>query len=182
MASWFIIITIIFNGSMRRSSASLHPLSAGIPGASFWPSPRQMPGPFLSPWDADQPAATTRNVVGPSASSIHEAPSLRVSGEQDQRQENEPHVHTAAADAHGLCRQQISFESLLATAHWTHSPTSDSQGFSEETWYQSYCLSQIPGQSPSLTSIEQDWKHQGPEDLDFCPPAQETTAPHPMIQ
>ena len=33
-------------------------------------------------------------------------------------------------------------------------------------------LSQIPGQSPSVTSIEQDWKHQGPEDSDFCPPAQ----------
>ena len=31
--------------------------------------------------------------------------------------------------------------------------------------------SQIPGQSPSLTSIEQDWKHQVPEDLDFYPPA-----------
>ena len=32
--------------------------------------------------------------------------------------------------------------------------------------------SQIPGQSPSLTSEEPDWKHQGPEDLDFRPPAQ----------
>jgi len=43
-------------------------------------------------------------VVGPLASSTHETPSLRVSGEQDQRQENKPHVPTAAADAHGLCR------------------------------------------------------------------------------
>ena len=42
--------------------------------------------------------------------------------------------------------------------------------------------SQIPGQSPSLTSVEQDWKHQGPEDSDFRPPAQVLTAPHPMIQ
>ena len=55
-------------------------------------------------------------MVGPLASSIHEAPSVRESGEQDQRQENESHVHTAAADAHGLCREQISFESLSATA------------------------------------------------------------------
>ena len=31
--------------------------------------------------------------------------------------------------------------------------------------------SQIPGQSPSLTSVEQDWKHQGPEDSDFHPAA-----------
>jgi len=42
--------------------------------------------------------------------------------------------------------------------------------------------SQIPGQSPSLTSIEQDCKHQGLEDSDFHPPAQVPTAPHPMIQ
>ena len=42
--------------------------------------------------------------------------------------------------------------------------------------------SQIPGQSVSLTSIEQDWKHQGPEDSDFLPPAQVPAAPHPMIQ
>ena len=31
--------------------------------------------------------------------------------------------------------------------------------------------SQIPGQSPSLTSKEQDYMHQGPEDTDFRPPA-----------
>ena len=36
------------------------------------------------------------------AASTHEAPSLRKSREQDQRQENEPHVHTTATDAHGL--------------------------------------------------------------------------------
>ena len=33
-------------------------------------------------------------------------------------------------------------------------------------------LSQLPGQSLSLKSKEQDWKHQGPEDSDFRPPAQ----------
>ena len=38
------------------------------------------------------------------ASSTHEAPSLRESGEQDQHQENEPHVHTTADDTHGQCR------------------------------------------------------------------------------
>ena len=42
--------------------------------------------------------------------------------------------------------------------------------------------SQILDQSPSLTSIEQDWKQQGPEDLDFRPPAQVPAAPHPIIQ
>ena len=42
--------------------------------------------------------------------------------------------------------------------------------------------SQILGQSPSLASIEQDWKHQGPEDSDFRPPAQVPAAPHPIIQ
>ena len=42
--------------------------------------------------------------------------------------------------------------------------------------------SQILGQSPSLASIEQDWKQQGPEDSDIRPPAQEPTAPHLMIQ
>uniref|UniRef100_A0A8C4X1V8 Uncharacterized protein n=1 Tax=Eptatretus burgeri TaxID=7764 RepID=A0A8C4X1V8_EPTBU len=49
-----------------------------------------------------QPAATMRHVVGPLASSTHETPSLRESGEQDQSQENEPHVHTAATD-HVFC-------------------------------------------------------------------------------
>ena len=37
-------------------------------------------------------------------------------------------------------------------------------------------LSQIPGQSPSLTSIEQDCKHQGTEDLDFHPSPDSTTS------
>ena len=41
--------------------------------------------------------------------------------------------------------------------------------------------SQFPGQSPSLTIIEQDWMHQGPEDSDIRRPAQVSTAPHPMI-
>ena len=42
--------------------------------------------------------------------------------------------------------------------------------------------SQTPGQSPSLTSIEQEWKHQGTEDSDFCPPKQVSALPHPKIQ
>ena len=87
-------------GSMRRSSTSLHPLSAGTLGASVRPFPRQIPGPSPSPWDADQPAATRRHVVGPLGPSTHEVPSLRESGKQDQRQENEPHAQTAAADVH----------------------------------------------------------------------------------
>ena len=89
---------------MYHSSASLRPLSAGTPGTSVWPFPKQMPGPSPSPGDTDQAAATTEHIVGLLASSTHEAPSMRESGEQDQRQENEPYVHTASADAHGLCR------------------------------------------------------------------------------
>ena len=42
--------------------------------------------------------------------------------------------------------------------------------------------SQILGQSPSLTSVEQDWKHQGPEHSDVCRPADVPTVAHPMIQ
>ena len=42
--------------------------------------------------------------------------------------------------------------------------------------------SQILGQSLSLASIEQDRKHQGPEDSDFRPPTQVPAAPHPIIQ
>ena len=42
--------------------------------------------------------------------------------------------------------------------------------------------SQMLGQSPSLTSKEQDWKHQAPEDSDFRPPAQVPAAPLPIIQ
>ena len=42
--------------------------------------------------------------------------------------------------------------------------------------------SQILGKGPSLAFIEQDWKHQGPEDLDFHPPAQVTAVPHPITQ
>ena len=86
---------------MRRSSVSLRPLSADNPGASIWPSSKQMSNPSPSPQDDNQPAATTKHVVSPLASSTHKAPSPRESGEQNQRQENESHVHTAAADAHG---------------------------------------------------------------------------------
>ena len=42
--------------------------------------------------------------------------------------------------------------------------------------------SQILGQSPSLTSEEQDWKYEGPEDSDFRTPAQVLAALHPLIQ
>ena len=37
--------------------------------------------------------------------------------------------------------------------------------------------SQITDQSPSLTSVEQDWKHLGPEDSDFRRPVQVLTDP-----
>ena len=40
----------------------------------------------------------------------------------------------------------------------------------------------MPGQSPSLTSVEQNLKQQQLEDSDFHPPAQVLTVPHLMIQ
>ena len=96
-------------------------------------------------------------MVGPLASSTHEAPSLRESGEQDQPQENDPHVDTAAADAHRLCRQQISFDSLSATARWTQSLTSDAKDSLKRPGTEGVkSPSQIPGQSQSLTPVEQD--------------------------
>ena len=120
-------------------------------------------------------------MVGPLASSTHETRLLIESGEQGQRSENEPRVQTAAADAHGLCREQISFESLSATTHWTKSPTSVAKDSPKRPGTKGITFpSQILGQSRSLTSIEQDRKHQGPED--FHPPAQASAAPHPMIQ
>ena len=106
-----------------------------LQGPPSGPSPRQMPGPSPSPRDADHPAATTSHVVGPLASSTHEAPSLRESGEQDQHQETEQHVHTAQLMLTDYAGNK-SHLSLSATARWTQSLTSDSQGFSEETWYQ----------------------------------------------
>ena len=97
-------------------------------------------------------------MVGPLASSTHKAPSLRESGEQDQRQENEPHVHAAAADAHGLCSQQLSFESFqepLVGHKVRPAIAEDSPKRPGTKGIKS--PSQIPGQSPSLTSIEQDF-------------------------
>ena len=52
-------------------------------------------------------------MVGPLASSTHEAPSLRKSGEQDQRQENEPQPELTLMDSAGnkthlsLSQQQL---------------------------------------------------------------------------
>ena len=65
-------------------------------------------------------------------------------------------------------KKKISFESLSATARWTQSPTSDSQDSPKRPGTKGIMSpSQIPHQSPSLTSVEQNWKHQGPEDSDF---------------
>ena len=71
-------------------------LRLAIPQADAWPIPISL--------RCRSTAATTRHLLSPLASSTHGTHSLRESGEQDQRQENEPHVHTAAADTHGLCR------------------------------------------------------------------------------
>ena len=53
---------------------------------------------------AREPHEWRRHMVCPLASSTHEAPSLKESAEWDQHQENEPHIHTVAANTHGLCR------------------------------------------------------------------------------
>ena len=42
--------------------------------------------------------------------------------------------------------------------------------------------SQIPGQSPSLTSVEQDWKHQQPElGLSFSHTGTDSATPHDPV-
>ena len=126
-----------------------------------------MPGPSPSPGVADQPAATTRHVVSPLAST-HEAPSLRDSGEQDQRQENEPHVQTATADAHGLYKSHLSLSQQLHIGHKVRPAIA--KDFPKRPGTEGVkSSSQIICQSPSLTSVEKDWKHQGPEDSDFRP-------------
>ena len=124
-----------------------------------------------------------RHVVSPLASSTHETPSLRESGEQDQRQENEPHVHTAATDAHDYAgnKSHLSLSQQLLVGHKIRSAIAkDSLKRPGTKGIQT--PSQIPGQIPNLTSIEQEWKHHGPDDLDFRPPTQVPTVPHPMIQ
>ena len=56
-------------GGIYRSSASPRPHCDGTPSASFWPSPRQTPGPScLYPLDRTPPDATTKRVGAPSAS------------------------------------------------------------------------------------------------------------------
>ena len=57
----FTTIDRVRCGNMRQSSASLLTLSAGTPGTSVCPSPRQMPCQFPSSWDTDQHAVTTRH-------------------------------------------------------------------------------------------------------------------------
>ena len=114
-----------------------------------------------------------RHVVGPLASSTHETPSLKESGEQDQRQENEPHVHKpqltltdyAGNTSHLSLSQQLLVGHKVRPAIAKDSPKRPRTKGTKSP-------SQIPGQNPGLTSVEQDWKHQGPEDLDFHPPAQ----------
>ena len=105
--------------TFRRYSRGLR---LAIPQADAWPIPISL---------RCRSTSCNHEARGRLIGLLHSRDSLA-----DQHQENEPHVRTAAADAHGLCTEQISFESLSATARWTQNPTSDSQGFSEETWYQ----------------------------------------------
>ena len=77
---------------------------AYVYGAPLIPADGQTCVSGPSPCDTNQPAVTMRHVVSMFAFTTHEAPLLRESGEQDQHQENEVHIHIAAADTHGLCR------------------------------------------------------------------------------
>ena len=127
-------------------------------------------------------------MVGPLASSTHEAPLLRESGEQDQHQENGPHVHDSHLSQPQLTltdyagnKSHLSLSQQLIVGHKVRPAIAkDSPKRPGTKGIKS--PSQIPGQSSSLKSAEQDWKHQGPEDSDFRPPAQVPEAPHPMIQ
>ena len=83
----------------------------------------------------------------------------RESAKQNQHQENEPHVHTIAANTHRLCRQQISFESQQRLVGHKVRPARAKDSRKRSGTKRIMPPSQIPGQSPSLTSIEQDWKH-----------------------
>ena len=99
-------------------------------------------------------------MIGPLVSSTHEADSLRESGEQDQRQENEPHVHTQPqlmlTDYAGN-KSHLSLSQQPLVGHKVRPATAkDSPKRPVTKGIQS--PSQIPGQSLSFTSIEQDWK------------------------
>ena len=108
-----------------------------------------------------------RHVIGPLASSTHEAPSLRESDEQDQRQEMsnmsiQPQL--MLTDYVGN-KSHLSLTQQLNVGHKVRSAIAkDSLKRPGPKGIKS--PSQIPGQSPSLTSVEKNWKHLGPEDLD----------------
>ena len=168
---------------MCQNSASLRPLSTSTPGASVWPSPRQMPGHthllempinLLQPrgtWSAHWPPPLTRlpcreNLVS------------RISVRKTSHKSIQPQLMLtdyAGNKSHLSLSQQPLVGHKFRPAIAKDSPKRPrTKGIKS--------LSQILGQSPSLTSVEQDWKHQGPEDSDFRPPAQVPTAPHPIIQ
>ena len=102
-------------------------------------------------------------MIGPLVNYTHEAPSLRESAEEDQHQENKPHVHTSAEmltdyagnKPHLSVSQQLLVGHKVRRAIANDSPKRPgTKGIKSP--------SQIPGQSPSLALVEQDWKHQGP--------------------
>ena len=112
-----------------------------------------------------------RHVVSPLVSSTHETPSLRESGEQDQHKKTshmpiQPQLTLtdyAGNKSHLRLSQQpfIGHKVQLAIAK-DSTKRPGTKGMKSP--------SQILDQSPSLTSIEQDWKHQGPKHSTFVLP------------
>jgi len=149
-------------GSMCQSSTSLCPLSASTPEASVWPSPRQMPGPSPSPWDADQPAATTRHSVGPFSSSTHEALIPKriwwaglVSGKRA------TYPYSCSWRPQTMQIANLIWVSLSNRSLDTKSDQWQPRILQRDLVPKELNLSQIPGHCPTLTSVEQNWKHQG---------------------
>ena len=165
-----VCIGQVKSGQAWEHAPSLRPLSAGTPGDSIWPSPRQMPDPSPSPWSADQPAATWGTW------SAHWPPTLT----RLPRWENL--VSRISVRKMGHLSIQLQLMLTDYTGYKSHLSLSQQPLVGHKIWpvivkdspkrpgtERLESPSQIPGQSPSLTSVLQDRKHQGPEDSDFHP-------------